>query len=119
MKSDFIRIRNGVTLSGQFIFHTNFDGNEWDLFLVLFLYTSIDEKEIINAHFVLFNELLPVFMCDEERSLDVTTIRILSLSIEHFFVMLVVVQIHGTVKCEQNYLWRLQEIIKINEKKQR
>lgn len=63
-----------------------------------------------------FNQLLPVLVRNEECSFDVTTIRILPLSVEHFFVMFVVVQIHRTVESEQNYLWRLQRK-KTTEKK--
>lgn len=53
--------------------------------------------------------ILPVFVGNEEGSFDVTAIWILSFPVEHFFVMLVVVQIHGTVEGKQNHLWRLKE----------
>lgn len=53
--------------------------------------------------------ILPVFVGNEEGSFDVTTIWILSFSVEHFFVVFVVVQIHGTVEREQNHLWCLKQ----------
>lgn len=51
---------------------------------------------------------LPVFVSDEERSFDIATVWILSLAVEHLFVVLVVVQIHCTVERQQNYLWCLK-----------
>lgn len=47
-------------------------------------------------------------MSYEESSFDVTTIWILSFAVEHFLVMLKVIQIYSTIECQQNYLWSLK-----------
>lgn len=57
---------------------------------------------------------LPVFMCNEECSFNVATVWILSLAIEHFLVMFVVVQINSTIECKQNYLWNLKKSNMLN-----
>lgn len=51
------------------------------------------------AQLIQFFPFLPVFVRYEECALDVTAIWIFPLSIEHFFVVLEIVQIHGTIEC--------------------
>lgn len=77
--------------------------------MAFLIFPLMDEtRSIIIAHIGHFNQL-PVFVSNEECSLDVASIWIFSLSVEHFSIVLVVVQIHCSVKCEQNYLRCLKE----------
>lgn len=57
---------------------------------------------------VVFKSLLPVLMRNEKCAFDVTSIRILPLSIEHFLVVFIIIQIYGTIECEQYNLRRLK-----------
>lgn len=70
---------------------------------------------IIFSMRVILKTLLPVLMWNEKCSFDVTSIRILSLSVEYFLVVFVIIQIYGTIECEQDNLRRLE--IKKNYKR--
>lgn len=46
----------------------------------------------------------------EERAFNFTSIRVESLVVEDFPVVVVIVQVDGTVEREKDHLWRLQVI---------
>lgn len=60
---------------------------------------SIRKSFQAPAQLIQFFPFLPVFVRYEEGALDVTAIWIFPLSIEHFFVVLEIVQIYGTIEC--------------------
>lgn len=47
-------------------------------------------------------------MGDEERSPDIASIRVLALLVENLLVVLVVVEIHGSVESQDDHLRDLQ-----------
>lgn len=50
----------------------------------------------------------PVLVGDEERSPDIASIRVLALLVENLLVVLVVVEIHGSVESQDDHLRDLQ-----------
>lgn len=50
---------------------------------------------------------LPVLVRNEERSLDVTAVRILTFAVEDLPVVFVVIQIHGSIEGQQDNLRNL------------
>lgn len=47
-------------------------------------------------------------MCNVESALDVAVVRVLAFAVEHLAVMLVVVEVDGSVECHQDDLRRLR-----------
>lgn len=48
-------------------------------------------------------------MCNEKSSFDIASIGIFAFSIEHFFVMFIIVEVDSSIKCEKNHLRCLQK----------
>lgn len=52
---------------------------------------------------------LPVFMCYEEGTLNVTTVWILTFTVKHLLVVVKIIQIDSSIESKQNDLGRLKE----------
>lgn len=51
--------------------------------------------------------VVAVLVGDEERSLELAAVGVLTILVEKVRVFLEVVEVDGTVECDQDHLWRL------------
>lgn len=58
----------------------------------------------------LYHMVVAVFVGYEERAFNFTLVRIVPFVVENFSVVVVVVQVDGSVESEEYHLWSLQVI---------
>jgi len=76
--------------------------------LRIFLVGQREHRDLVTASMqILDGRVVGVLMRDEESTTDLTTVRILSLSVEDLFVQVDVVDVHGAVEGDRDHLRHL------------